>query len=488
MVISGYVAERINLRHFLAFGMLFSGLTNIAFGFAYYCGIHNYLYFFCVQVLSGVTQASGWPAVVTLMGNWWGKTSGYVAERINLRHFLAFGMLFSGLTNIAFGFAYYCGIHNYLYFFCVQVLSGVTQASGWPAVVTLMGNWWGKTRRGFIMGLWNAHTSVGNILGSLVAGYFADSDWGAAFAVPGIMMAVGGLVVYCTLIDRPERLQLPGRFTRPPHLSLPNLKSAVESSCLPRRPSSDRLEELPCQSNSTTTTKQAIGLCDALRIPNVLAYSLLLFFAKLVSYTFLYWLPNYLVVVEPGTVTAEQAAQLSVLFDLGGIVGGILAGWLSDPKESDSDAMTIWRRAFMCSVMLSLAAPLLIAYQALASAVSTTSLVLLFCCGLTVNGPYALITTAVSADLGTQHALQGRARALATITAIIDGTGSLGAALGPFLTGILVPFGWSAVFLMLLTSDLLALATSLWIVCRSSRSTVKPSFVDARIKYTTLRP
>ncbi|OON18689.1 transporter, major facilitator family protein [Opisthorchis viverrini] len=313
--------------------------------------------------------------------------SGYVAERINLRHFLAFGMLFSGLTNIAFGFAYYCGIHNYLYFFCVQVLSGVTQASGWPAVVTLMGNWWGKTRRGFIMGLWNAHTSVGNILGSLVAGYFADSDWGAAFAVPGIMMAVGGLVVYCTLIDRPERLQLPGRFTRPPHLSLPNLKSAVE---------------------------------------NVLAYSLLLFFAKLVSYTFLYWLPNYLVVVEPGTVTAEQAAQLSVLFDLGGIVGGILAGWLSDPKESDSDAMTIWRRAFMCSVMLSLAAPLLIAYQALASAVSTTSLVLLFCCGLTVNGPYALITTAVSADLGTQHALQGRARALATITAIIDGTGSLG--------------------------------------------------------------
>ncbi|TGZ67825.1 hypothetical protein CRM22_004571 [Opisthorchis felineus] len=388
-------------------------------------------------------------------------TSGYVAERINLRHFLAFGMLFSGLTNIAFGFAYYCGIHNYLYFFCVQVLSGVTQASGWPAVVTLMGNWWGKTRRGFIMGLWNAHTSVGNILGSLVAGYFADSDWGAAFAVPGITLVVGGLLVYCTLIDRPERLQLPGRFARPPHLSLPNLKSAVESPCLPRRPSSNRLEELPCQSDTTTTAKQAIGLCDALRLPNVLAYSLLLFFAKLVSYTFLYWLPNYLVVVEPGTVTAEQAAQLSVLFDLGGIVGGILAGWLSDPK--------------------------LIAYQALASAGSTTSLVLLFCCGLTVNGPYALITTAVSADLGTQHALQGRARALATITAIIDGTGSLGAALGPFLTGILVPFGWSAVFLMLLTSDLLALTISLWIVCRSRRSTVRPSVLDARLKYTTLR-
>lgn len=47
-------------------------------------------------------------------------------------------------------------------------------------------------------------------------------------------------------------------------------------------------------------------------------------------------------------------------------------------------------------------------------------------CGALVNGPYALITTAVSADLGTQEALRGNAKALATVTAIIDGTGSIG--------------------------------------------------------------
>ncbi len=46
--------------------------------------------------------------------------------------------------------------------------------------------------------------------------------------------------------------------------------------------------------------------------------------------------------------------------------------------------------------------------------------------GSLVNGPYALITTAVSADLGTHKSLQGNARALATVTAIIDGTGSIG--------------------------------------------------------------
>jgi hypothetical protein len=50
--------------------------------------------------------------------------------------------------------------------------------------------------------------------------------------------------------------------------------------------------------------------------------------------------------------------------------------------------------------------------------------VLLIIGGVLVNGPYSLITTAVSADLG--QSLQGNAKALATVSAIIDGTGSVG--------------------------------------------------------------
>lgn len=41
------------------------------------------------------------------------------------------------------------------------------QATGWPSVVAVMGNWYGKGKRGAVMGIWNAHTSVGNILGSV---------------------------------------------------------------------------------------------------------------------------------------------------------------------------------------------------------------------------------------------------------------------------------------------------------------------------------
>lgn len=40
--------------------------------------------------------------------------------------------------------------------------------------------------------------------------------------------------------------------------------------------------------------ERAIGFMGACRIPGVIEFSLSLFFAKLVSYTFLYWLPLYI--------------------------------------------------------------------------------------------------------------------------------------------------------------------------------------------------
>jgi len=79
--------------------------------------------------------------------------------------------------------------------------------------------------------------------------------------------------------------------------------------------------------------------------------------------------------------------------------------------------------------------------------------------GLLVNGPYALITTAVSAELGVHPSLQGSAKALATVTSIIDGTGSIGAAIGPFLAGWIggMDNGLDKVFYMLIGADVVAL-------------------------------
>lgn len=114
-------------------------------------------------------------------------------------------------------------------------------------------------------------------------------------------------------------------------------------------------------------------------------------------------------------------------------------------------------------------------YQKLNTISLGVNMMLLILVGLLVNGPYALITTAVSAELGTHSSLEGNSKALATVTAIIDGTGSIGAAVGPLLAGFFASYGWQSVFFMLMISDVLALMLLLRLIkheimrCRSFR-------------------
>lgn len=51
------------------------------------------------------------------------------------------------------------------------------------------------------MGIWNSHTSVGNILGSLIAGIWVSGHWGLSFVVPGIITAAMGIVTFFFLIE-----------------------------------------------------------------------------------------------------------------------------------------------------------------------------------------------------------------------------------------------------------------------------------------------
>lgn len=66
-----------------------------------------------------------------------------------------------------------------------------------------MGNWFGKGKRGLIFGVWNSHTSLGNILGSLIAAAYVESDWSLSFIVPGVIMGGVGFVIFLFLIPNP---------------------------------------------------------------------------------------------------------------------------------------------------------------------------------------------------------------------------------------------------------------------------------------------
>lgn len=51
------------------------------------------------------------------------------------------------------------------------------------------------------MGIWNSHTSVGNILGSLIAGVWVSSAWGLSFIVPGVIIAAVGVLCFFFLVE-----------------------------------------------------------------------------------------------------------------------------------------------------------------------------------------------------------------------------------------------------------------------------------------------
>eukprot|EP00055_Hartaetosiga_balthica_P015119 m.87190 g.87190 ORF g.87190 m.87190 type:complete len:501 (+) comp8784_c1_seq3:176-1678(+) len=354
--------------------------------------------------------------------------SGHVGDRSNLRYFLTFGMLGSGLLCALFGMGFFWNVHTLWYFLFIQGVYGFYQSTGWPSVVSVMGKWFPRGKRGLLMGIWNAHTSVGNILGALIPGAVLTYGWGWAFVVPGAIIAFFGIVVFFFLVVFPNDVDLPNPDEMEEDKSKRLLLNGSEDS---------EYNELAPKHH------KAISFLSALKIPGVIDFSLGLFFVKLVAYTFLFWLPYYVKhnPIAGKTLSASQSAYISTLFDVGGIAGGVVAGYVSDKTK---------RPATITVVYLLISVPILFVYHAYGHENYGITVGLLLLSGFFVNGPYALITTAVSADLGTHESLQGNPLALATVTAIIDGTGSIGAAIGPYLAGS-IP-GWSNVFYMLMGS------------------------------------
>lgn len=471
--------------------------------------------------------------------------SGLLGDRVDLRYFLTFGMLSSGISVLLFGAAYFWNIHSMTYFVAVQIFGGFVQSTGWPAVVSVMANWFGHGKRGVIMTVWNAHTSIGNIMGSLIAAKMVIYGWGWSFILPGALMIVVGILIFLFLVVEPQDLgflaqsgsAIPSQLATPVspspgpalssereggrergmmpdaerallerrvaqlaerhgglvpaqvaaslqahhHLHVPHgrhgmfpmgstlvmvdgHRGSVEGSedeeggadvwAGPGGGAGARKGRRASTSSSPTQTggtdRSGVSFFSAWCIPGVATYAMTLFFAKLTAYTFLYWLPYYIssTVVGGRSLTPSEAGNLSIIFDIGGVLGGILAGKLSDSYGAP---------ALVCCGFVYTAIPVLYLYRAYGAISFTINIALMASAGFLVNGPYALITTAISADLGS-GAMAGNEKVLATVTSIIDGMGSIGAALGPMLTGYVseLPGGFDNVFIMLYVASLCA--------------------------------
>uniref|UniRef100_A0A8C6KKD1 Sugar phosphate exchanger 3 n=1 Tax=Nothobranchius furzeri TaxID=105023 RepID=A0A8C6KKD1_NOTFU len=340
--------------------------------------------------------------------------SGVVGDRVNLRYVLCFGLCGSAIVEFVFGtLTEWLHIYNIYLYCCLWVMNGLLQSAVWPCVVAVMGNWFGKAGRGFVFGLWSACASVGNILGAFLASSVLKYGYEYAFLVTSVVQFAGGVVVFFGLLTSPKEVGKKGR----------NVCRFLTIEAVD--PPDEPQEESP----------QAIGFFQAFCLPGVLPYSLAYACLKLVNYSFFFWLPFYLS-NNYGWKEAE-ADRLSVWYDVGGIIGGTVQGLISD---------FLGKRAPVLAFSLAMAMGALVGYSRSPND-QVINAVILAVTGFFIGGPSNMISSAISADLGRQDALRGSQEALATVTGIVDGTGSIGAAGGQYLVSLIESrLGWMNVF------------------------------------------
>ncbi|KAM8933232.1 sugar phosphate exchanger 3 isoform 4-T4 [Lycaon pictus] len=349
--------------------------------------------------------------------------------------------LFLGTLDTIFLFSYavvfvFGTVTEWLHFYnkglycCLWIVNGLLQSTGWPCVVAVMGNWFGKAGRGVVFGLWSACASVGNILGACLASSVLQYGYEYAFLVTAAVQFAGGIIIFFGLLVSPEEIGLPGIEAEE------NFEEDSHRPLISDAENEDEYEpNYSIQEGSTITQVKAISFYQACCLPGVIPYSLAYACLKLVNYSFFFWLPFYLS-NNFGWKEAE-ADKLSIWYDVGGIIGGTLQGFISDVLQ---------KRAPVLALSLLLAIGSLVGYSRSPNDKSINAL-LMAVTGFFIGGPSNMISSAISADLGRQELIQGSSEALATVTGIVDGTGSIGAAVGQYLVSLIQDnLGWIWVF------------------------------------------
>ncbi|CAG2196428.1 SLC37A3 [Mytilus edulis] len=369
--------------------------------------------------------------------------SGIIGDRLNMRLVLSFGMISSGLSVFIFGSLFeWIGYYNKYVYVVVWILNGLLQSTGWPTVVAVMGNWFGRSSRGFVLGLWSACASVGNIIGSLLASAVLDYGYDVSRCAT---VCSFGVAIFFGLVSTPKELGLPV-----PDEMITNQEVTIDANSVN---TSENIESIESDSDDTESGRllsrsssresgvvsrpKALGFIQALLLPGVILYALSYACLKFVNYSFFFWLPFYLHGAFGWKETV--ADDISIWYDVGGIIGGTIAGFISDRFR---------KRSLIVIPMLVLAIPALFIYSHSPNN-KTINGVLMAVAGFFVGGVANLISAAISADLGRQGPVQGNTEALATVTGIVDGTGSAGAAIGQVLVPVIQQkFGWKSVFVV----------------------------------------
>jgi sugar phosphate permease len=319
--------------------------------------------------------------------------SGWLGDRTGARRLVGFGMLIAAAASFAFGLWSAGSL-----FLLTATVNGFAQSTGWPGNVKAMAEWTTPETRGRIMGVWATCYQIGGIAATAFAAWLlAHFGWRAAYFGPAAVLGSVGVLALL---------------------------------CLRPGPTAPRLKE------GARLDRRAVAFSAT-----VWWYGASYFFIKLIRYSLIFWLPYYLQNVLG--YAEGQAGYYSTSFEIGGVLGTVGLGALSDRLARAS-------RSFVCAVSLLGLAVALFAYAKLGGSSHGANFAVMAVVGALLYGPDTLLSGAAAQDLGGP-------KAAALAIGMINGFGSIGAVSQELVTRTVSrAYGWNAVFYVLLVSAVIA--------------------------------
>jgi sugar phosphate permease len=454
---------------------------------------------------------------------------GTLADSMDLRYFLSTAMVIAGLLTALFAVLGW-GNHRDVSLYCIiWSLNGFAQACGWPSNLAIMNNWFGKKSRGIVFSAWSCNSNVGNILGSglcavLFSAYESKRDlWEICMFTCGLITLVGVTPVFLFLVPEPKlmsaleeeslsspskrsqvRPELQGDESKGTNADELNTGAAIEApDGKGDADPEDSIDEVDCkedqsmseldreaghsslkrrvkpapQKGAFSLREYAGGLIEALMTRSVIVYAVIYACIKGIVYIYLYWMPLFLTSAKG--MSNSAAAFLSTLFDIGSFAGAVSSGYISDAFGSRTPVL-LSMVTVGCVVPYIMFGSYIDSYGSVAAT--------LFIIGLSIGGAQVLISASVSLDLGDSAVEQNKSKAgngqpagdssgsrklSGTISGIIEGSGSGGAALLQYLVGLMLvcddssgdnmTCDWSGVLQLVLLANGIALACLVYV-------------------------
>ncbi|MDR2806803.1 MAG: MFS transporter [Puniceicoccales bacterium] len=328
--------------------------------------------------------------------------SGAICDRTDARYFMSIGLVGASICALGVGFSHSIGTFAFLY-----TLNGIFQSMGWPPVARLMTHWYAPKALGTRWGIVNASHQCGSTAILLGGSWLMESfGWRYVFIVPALIALLLAGILFERLRDTPKSLGLP----------------TIEEK--------EGLMFSTVHQEEKAITFKEIFMKHIL--PNKALWYVCIanFFVYIIRMGFFNWAPTFL--QEARSASVFTSGVQSSVFELTGIMGGLVAGWASDHIFKGRRSCTGFY--FMLALII-----LLFLFWQLPTTSQTINTLFLFLIGFCIYGPQTLV--------GISGAELGSKRAAAAANGLTGTFGYLGGAVSGVGVGIVADrWGWNAVF------------------------------------------